>query len=195
LVAVPVTTVACGHVTGLLCSDTAAGRSDQGYPSSNPEQFFTSSETTALIVLQHGKLVMEHYYNGADRSTMITSWSDTKSWDSAMVGAAIAAGYLQSLDDPVTAYIPELATKDPRFSSITIRDLLEMRSGLDFNISGLPIDTDDAVVGNSTLSARLYSTGSGLWPPLERSSDTTTSIRCCSGSFSSGPHVRRSPSG
>lgn len=115
----------------------------------NPREFFASSETTALLVLQHDKLVVERYYNNADRSTMITSWSDTKSWDSAMVGAAISAGYIQSVDDPVTAYIPELARKDPRFASITLRDLLEMRSGLDWNTSGL-LDTDDSVVGNST---------------------------------------------
>lgn len=117
--------------------------------SSNPDRFFTSSETTALLVIQHDNLVLEHYYNGADRNTMITAFSDTKSWDSAMVGAAIAAGYIRSIDDPVTAYIPELARRDPRFASITIRNLLEMRSGLDWSSSGFVIN-DDSVVYNTT---------------------------------------------
>ena len=121
----------------------------QATGSINPDQFFTSSDTTALLVIQNDKLVLERYYNGANRSTMITAYSDTKSWDSAMVGAAIAAGYIHSLDDPVTEYIPELARKDPRFNAITLRDLLSMRSDLAWNTSGFP-ENDDSVVGNTT---------------------------------------------
>ncbi len=121
----------------------------QATGSTNPDHFFSSSQTTALLVLQHGRLVLERYYNGASRSTMITSFSVSKSWDSAMVGAAIAAGYIHSVDDPVTAYIPELARKDPRFASITLRDLLDMRSGLAWDTGGF-IENDDSVVYNTT---------------------------------------------
>ena len=118
--------------------------------SSNPDQFFTNSDSTALLVIQHGRLVLEQYFNGADRSAMITSFSATKSWNSALVGAAIAAGYIRSVDDPVTVYIPELARKDPRFAAITIRMLLEMRSGLAFDGSGL-LENDDSVLYNTTM--------------------------------------------
>ena len=117
--------------------------------SANPDQFFTDSDSTGLLVIEHGRLVLEQYFNGADRSTMITSFSATKSWNSALVGAAIAAGYIRSVDDPVTAYIPELARKDPRFAAITIRMLLEMRSGLAFDGSGL-LENDDSVLYNTT---------------------------------------------
>jgi CubicO group peptidase (beta-lactamase class C family) len=117
--------------------------------SSNPNQFFASSDSTALLVIQHDKLVLERYYNGADRATMITSFSVTKSWNSALVGAAIAAGYIRGVDDPVTAYIPQLARTDPRFASITIRMLLEQRSGIAFNSSGL-LENDDSVLYNTT---------------------------------------------
>jgi CubicO group peptidase (beta-lactamase class C family) len=117
--------------------------------SSNPDQFFGSSETTALLALQHGRLVLERYYNGADRSSRITAFSMTKSWDSAMVGAAIAAGYIRSVDDPVTTYIPELSRKDARFNALTLRELLMQRSGLGLNTSGWPLN-DDSVLYNST---------------------------------------------
>jgi CubicO group peptidase (beta-lactamase class C family) len=117
--------------------------------STNPDQFFSSSETTALLVVQHDKLVLERYFNGADRTTMITAFSGTKSWDSAMVGAAIAAGYIHSVDDPVTAYIPELARKDSRFTSITIRDLLDMRSGLALDTTSFILN-DNTVIDHTT---------------------------------------------
>ncbi|HEV2476070.1 MAG TPA: serine hydrolase [Candidatus Dormibacteraeota bacterium] len=117
--------------------------------SANPDQFLTNSDSTALLVIQHGRLVLEQYFNGADRSNMITAFSTTKSWNSALVGAAIAGGYIRSVDDPVTAYIPELARKDPRFGGITIRMLLEMRSGLGFDGSGL-LENDDSVLYNTT---------------------------------------------
>jgi CubicO group peptidase (beta-lactamase class C family) len=117
--------------------------------STNPDQFFSSSETTALLVLQHDKLVLERYFNGADRTTMITAFSGTKSWDSAMVGAAIAAGYIRSVDDPVTAYIPELARKDSRFTLITLRDLLEMRSGLALDTTSFILN-DNTVIDHTT---------------------------------------------
>jgi CubicO group peptidase (beta-lactamase class C family) len=113
----------------------------------DPDQFFASNETTAILVIQHGKLVFERYYNGADRSTSLTCFSVTKSWISAMVGAAIASGYIKSLDDPITAYIPELAQKDPRFATMTLRHLVSMRSGLAWDTSGMY--NDDAVVWNT----------------------------------------------
>jgi CubicO group peptidase (beta-lactamase class C family) len=116
--------------------------------SNDPDQFFSSNETTALLAIQHGKLVLERCYNGADRSTILTVHSVTKSWVSAMVGAAIAAGYIKSIDDPVTNYIPELAQKDPRFASMTLRHLLAMQSGLAWDTSGQ--FNDDSVVWNTT---------------------------------------------
>lgn len=117
--------------------------------SANPDDFFSSSETTALLVVQHGRLVLERYFNGADQTTMITAFSDTKSWDSAMVGAAIAAGYIHSVDDPVTAYIPELIRKDSRFGQITLRDLLDMRSGLALDTTSLLLN-DNTVIDHTT---------------------------------------------
>jgi len=115
---------------------------------SSADEYFASNESTAILVIQHGKLVLERYYNGVDRSTMLTCFSITKSWVSAMVGAAIAAGYIHSVDDPLTKYIPELSARDSRFSTITLHNLLAMRSGLAWNTNGL--FNDDTVVWNTT---------------------------------------------
>ena len=67
----------------------------------------------------------------------------TKSFTSALVGIALAEGYIESVDDPVTKYLPELAARDPRFSNITLRHLLMMSSGLQFTREDRPIFIDD----------------------------------------------------
>jgi CubicO group peptidase (beta-lactamase class C family) len=53
-----------------------------------------------------------------------------KSYTSALIGIAIDEGYIQSVDDPITDYLPELAEREARFNEITIKDLLRMASGL-----------------------------------------------------------------
>jgi CubicO group peptidase (beta-lactamase class C family) len=55
-----------------------------------------------------------------------------KSFTSALVGIAIQEGYIGSVDDAITDYLPELAQRDERFQDITIRHLLLMASGLEY---------------------------------------------------------------
>ena len=47
-----------------------------------------------------------------------------KSFTSVLIGIAIEEGYINSVNDPIPYYIPELADRDPGFEQITIRDLL-----------------------------------------------------------------------
>jgi CubicO group peptidase (beta-lactamase class C family) len=96
----------------------------------NLDQFLEQNHTQALLVLQDGELVYERYFNGANRETIVTSFSVAKSFVSAMIGIAIEAGQIASVDDPITEYLPELAQRDPAFSQISIRNLLRMDSGI-----------------------------------------------------------------
>ena len=52
---------------------------------------------------------------------------------SALVGIALAEGRIGSIDDPVTVYLPGLFKSDPRFARVTVRHLLQMRSGIAFD--------------------------------------------------------------
>jgi CubicO group peptidase (beta-lactamase class C family) len=92
-------------------------------------------DTVALLVLRRGVLVHEQYFNGFSRDSMGTSFSVAKSVVSLLIGMAIADGRIQSVDDPVTRYLPELLAQDSRFGQITLRHLLMMRSGIDFQES------------------------------------------------------------
>ena len=96
------------------------------------DSFLTTHHTQAFIVVHDGQVVYEGYFNGTRRDSVVTSFSVAKSVTSALVGIAINEGHIRSVDDPVTDYLPELADRDPRFRQITIRHLLRMASGLEY---------------------------------------------------------------
>jgi CubicO group peptidase (beta-lactamase class C family) len=100
------------------------------------ENYLDSSGTTAFLVVKDEKLLYEKYFNGHDERSLSTSFSMAKSFTSALVGIAIDEGYIKSVDEPITNYIPELLKKDKRFESITIRNLLTMSSGIKYEEGG-----------------------------------------------------------
>ncbi|MCE2658663.1 MAG: beta-lactamase family protein [Rubrivivax sp.] len=101
-------------------------------PDAAAEQL-AARDTVALLVLRRGELVHEQYFNGFSRDTLGTSFSVAKSVVSLLVGVAVADGRIHHVDDPVTRYLPELQAQDTRFGQITLRHLLAMRSGIDFD--------------------------------------------------------------
>ena len=94
--------------------------------------FLEENHTQAFIVIQDGAVLYEDYFNNTQRDSIVTSFSVAKSYTSALIGIAIDEGYIKSVDDPITDYLPELAARDPRFADITIRHLLRMSSGFEY---------------------------------------------------------------
>ena len=121
--------------------DDPVNLGDTGVPL---ERWLSVTETRALLVVQHDRLVHEWYAAGVDGQDRQTSFSAAKSFVSTLVGIAVDEGLIRSIADPVTAYLPELAERDPRFEDITLRDLLTMSSGLRYVEEGLPW-SDDAL--------------------------------------------------
>lgn len=95
--------------------------------------YLEETNTSAFIILHGDELLYEGYFNGSSREAIQASLSAAKSFLSTLVGIAIAEGHIGSLEDPITAYIPELADQDQRFADITLRHLLTMSSGIRFN--------------------------------------------------------------
>jgi CubicO group peptidase (beta-lactamase class C family) len=108
------------------------------------ETFLNENGTQAFIVIQNDLILYEKYFNGAQRDSIVTSFSVAKSFVSTLVGIAIAEGKIQSIDDPITQYLPELLERDLRFESITIRHLLDMSSAIRYIENGF-INGDDAL--------------------------------------------------
>ncbi len=89
---------------------------------------------TGVIALHHGRIVLERYAHGRTAHDRWFSASAAKSITSTLIGAAIRDGLIDSIDDPITRYIPELKSV-PAFDGVTLRNLMTMSSGLRFNES------------------------------------------------------------
>jgi CubicO group peptidase (beta-lactamase class C family) len=98
------------------------------------EFFYNASELQtiySLLIIKNGYLIAEGYFNDGSIEQKTLNQSAAKSYYSAMVGIALELGCISSLDEKMIDYFPEVADqiKDPRKKQITIRDLLQMRSG------------------------------------------------------------------
>ena len=89
------------------------------------------SNIYGLLVIKNGYVVAEKYFNRADVSQRFNRQSITKSVTSALTGIALQQGCLASPDQKMLDFFPTLADQitDPRKKQITIRQLLQMRSG------------------------------------------------------------------
>jgi CubicO group peptidase (beta-lactamase class C family) len=86
-------------------------------------------DSFALLIWQGGQLRLEQYWDGASRASRPEPMSMHKTVMALAVGQAIAQGKIKSVDDPLSAHIPEWAN-DAR-GKITLRQVLQMSSGLD----------------------------------------------------------------
>ena len=101
-----------------------------------------TAETRAVLVLRDGRIVAERYAPGYHQNTRFVSWSMAKTITAVMIGQLVADGRLR-LDDsaPVPAW---QRAGDPR-GEITLRHLLQMRSGLRHTEAGDPVYESDEV--------------------------------------------------
>ena len=97
------------------------------------EAFTRESTTQGLLVIHNDSIVYERYWGNFSADRLATIFSVSKSITSLMCGIAVDDGYIRSIDAPVTDYLPELKKKNPMWQKLTIRHLLDMRSGLDFD--------------------------------------------------------------
>jgi CubicO group peptidase (beta-lactamase class C family) len=118
--------------------------------------FADGTYTQAAVVIKDNKLVYERYrgimvneestlinessmdpegptaqsrFGIRDKDSLVTSWSTAKSFASVLIGIAIGQGFIESLDQSASEFIDEWADEDR--AQITLRNLLDMRSGLE----------------------------------------------------------------
>ena len=117
-----------------------------------PETFFFEGEeknlqecldyfwSDGMIVLHKNEMVYENYWLGNNENKRHISWSVAKSFISALVGIAYEEGLIDSLDDPVTKYLDDF--KETGYDGVTIKDILQMSSGVLFNEDYADYDSD-----------------------------------------------------
>jgi CubicO group peptidase (beta-lactamase class C family) len=117
------------------------------------EAFADGTYTGAALVIKDNKLVYERYrgilageesavasslgtdsqtlqnrYGSTDKDSLASSWSMAKSFTSVLVAIAIEQGFIESIDQSASDFIDQWA--DDERAQISIRNLLDMRSGL-----------------------------------------------------------------
>ena len=115
----------------------------EGTPADLPPEvaeWIAERAVTALIVLKDGEIVHESYHLGTGPEDRRISWSVAKSYLSALLGTLVADGTIPDLDAPVTQYAPLLA--GTAYDGATIRNVLQMASGVEFDEDYLDYDSD-----------------------------------------------------
>lgn len=87
--------------------------------------------TVSFLVIQNDSILYEEYRDGWTPETLSNIFSATKSIVGLLIGIAHDEGYIGSLDDKVSKYLPEF--KEDGRDKITIRHLLTMSSGLNWD--------------------------------------------------------------
>ena len=128
----PSSTIAAGDNPRIL--ETGAALPDSFEVAGKPlsiSEYMEQQRLAGMVILQHGKIRKEEYRREFDKDGRWTSFSVAKSLVSTLVGAAIKDGHIKSIDDPLTAYIPEL--KGSGYDGVTVLQLLTMTSGVKWN--------------------------------------------------------------
>jgi len=93
--------------------------------------FLAFNRVAGLLVLKDGRIRHESYHLGNDAHTRWGSMSVAKSVTSTLAGIALRDGFIDSLDDDVTRYLPMLAGS--AYQGVSVRHVLQMASGVQWN--------------------------------------------------------------
>jgi len=93
--------------------------------------YFEKYKTVAFLVVKNQKIEFEKYWDHYSAESLSNSFSMAKSIISLLIGIALDEGYIQNVDQPVGDYLPDF--KSGAKAKITIRNLLEMSSGLSWD--------------------------------------------------------------
>ncbi len=122
----------------------------------------------SLLVIENNNLVIEQYYNDWEEDRLHFLASNTKSFNSLLIGIAIEKGYIKNIDQRMLDFFPEYKDleKDTLKNKITIKDLLTMTSGFQWDEQSLPVNDPN------NMGVQLDKTEDWLKSSLELSMDT-----------------------
>ena len=103
------------------------------------ETLMDESNTTAFIVLKNDSIIYERYANGVNKGDITQVFSVTKVFVTTMLGIALEDGYIKSMDQPVSDFLPEY--KEGPYADITLFHLAQMLSGFNYDEYGNLLQT------------------------------------------------------
>lgn len=99
--------------------------------------------TFSFLIIKDGYIVAEHYFNQYKIGSKLPSYSLAKSFVSALTGVAIQNNYISGVDDKIINYIPQLQNIQTDKKEITIKHLLTMTSGFEWNENEISMSSND----------------------------------------------------
>jgi CubicO group peptidase (beta-lactamase class C family) len=102
-----------------------------GGKSSTIDAFMKDNRISGVIAIKDGTVILEKYALGRKPTDRWTSFSVAKSVTATLIGAAVKDGYITSIYDPITKYIPEL--KGSAYEDVSLRRVMTMTSGVKWN--------------------------------------------------------------
>jgi CubicO group peptidase (beta-lactamase class C family) len=135
----------------ILCAcqrEPADPQEDNEWPTATPESqgldsnilFYYSNlaangrygKMHSFLVIRHGYLVHEAYFQGFDRERLHRVYSVTKTITAALIGMALERGNISSIQEKILAFFPQyqdIANMNAWKGAITLRNLLTMQAG------------------------------------------------------------------
>lgn len=139
VLALPQALVDLGHV-----------RFQLGNSSMTVDDYFQRQSVAGLLVIKDSKIVYERYGLGNTPNSKWVSYSVAKSVVSMLIGAAIKDGYIESIDEKVSSYLPRL--KGSSYDQASIASLLQMASGVQWNEDYADPESDIATASWETVN-------------------------------------------
>lgn len=118
------------------------------------DDYVEQQQVAGLIVIKDGSIVYERYALGNDEDTRWISYSVAKSVTSLLVGAALQDGYIDNVDERISSYLPKF--KNSAYDQTSIRNAMQMASGVEWNEDYEDPESDINVTPWSTLAATEY---------------------------------------
>jgi len=109
--------------------------------------FLAERRTRGLLVVQGDQILLEHYAKNHGSDARWVSFSVTKSVTAMLIGAAIREGYIESVNDPVSRYVPRF--QGTPYGQVTVENVLQMASGIAWNEDYSDPESDVAKAGGA----------------------------------------------
>ena len=120
------------------------------------EIFLKETNTNAFIIIRNGKITYEQYWNGKTQSTVLPSYSVAKTMTSLLIGQLIDEGKIKE-SDTFISILPKFKANSS-FDKVTIKDLLDMNSGI-----GVSDNYPTGPSGWGVAIAQMYATTDMNW--------------------------------
>ena len=89
-------------------------------------------QSAGFLIIKDGKILNEQYFNGYSDTSLTNSFSVSKTMVTLLLGKAIEEGFINSLDQPITDFLPEFKN-DSLANLCTVGDLSAMTAGFDWS--------------------------------------------------------------